>query len=169
MAELGFNIPSLIAYLVNFLILLGVLFLFAYKPVLRALDARSDRIRESLEAADRAREEAATSRTAIEEQVNEARRQGQQMLDQAKEVADRYREEEMARARQEAQDFVNRARSDIQRERDAAVAEVRTNFGDLALTAAERIIRRSLDRQAHQELVAQVLEEGGSLPSGPGG
>ena len=53
MAELGFNIPSLIAYLVNFLILLGVLFLFAYKPVLRALDARSDRIRESLEAADR--------------------------------------------------------------------------------------------------------------------
>ena len=109
------------------------------------------------------------SRTAIEEQVNEARRQGQQMLDQAKEVADRYQEEEMARARQEAQDFIDRARSDIQRERDAAVAEVRTNFGDLALTAAERIIRRSLDRQAHQELVTQVLEEGGSLPSGPRG
>ena len=169
MAELGFNIPSLIAYLVNFIILLGILFLFAYKPVLKALDARSERIRESLEAADRAREDAATSRTAIEEQVNEARRQGQQMLDQAREAADRYREEEMARARQDAQNFVERARDDIQRERDAAVAEVRANFGDLAITAAERVIRRSLDRQAHQELVAQVLEEGDSLSSGPRG
>jgi len=169
MAELGFNIPSLIAYLVNFIILLGILFLFAYKPVLKALDARSERIRESLEAADRARDEAATSRTAIEEQINEARRQGQQMLDQAREAADRYREEEMARARQEAQDFADRARGDIQRERDAAVAEVRANFGDLAITAAERVIRRSLDRQAHQELVAQVLEEGDSLSSRPRG
>lgn len=169
MAELGFNIPSLIAYLVNFIILLGILFLFAYKPVLRALDARSERIRESLEAAQRAQEEAATSRTAIEEQVNEARRQGQQMLDQAREAADRYREEEMARARQEAQDFSDRARTDIQRERDAAVAEVRANFGDLAITAAERVIRRSLDRQAHEELVSQVLEEGDSLSSGPRG
>ena len=169
MAELGFNIPSLIAYLINFIILLGILFLFAYKPVLKALDARSERIRESLEAADRARDEAATSRTAIEDQVNEARRQGQQMLDQAREAADRYREEEMVRARQEAQDFVDRARSDIQRERDAAVAEVRVNFGDLAITAAERVIRRSLDRQANQELVAQVFEEGDAIASGTRG
>ncbi|PKB83147.1 MAG: ATP synthase F0 subunit B [SAR202 cluster bacterium Io17-Chloro-G9] len=169
MTELGVNLPSLIAYLINFVLLLGILSLFVYRPVMRALDQRSDRVRESLEAADRAREEAATSRTAIEEQVNEARREGQRLLEQAREAADRYREEEMVRARQEAQDFVERARTDIQRERDAAVAEVRTNFGDLAITAAERVIRRSLDRQAHQELVAQVLEEGDSLSSGPRG
>ena len=91
------------------------------------------------------------------------------MLDQAREAADRFREEEMGRARQEAQDFVERARIDIQRERDAALAEVRANFGDLAITAAERVIRRSLDRQAHQELVAQVLEEGDALYTGPRG
>jgi len=169
MTQLGVNLPSLVAYLLNFALLLGILSLFVYKPVMRALDQRSDRIRESLEAADRAREEAASSRTAIEEQVNEARREGQRLLEQAREAADRYREEEMGRARQEAQDFVERARTDIQRERDAAVAEVRTNFGDLAITAAERVIRRSLDRQAHQELVAQVLGEGDTLSSGPRG
>ena len=169
MTELGVNLPSLIAYLINFVLLLGILSLFVYKPVMRALDQRSDRIRESLEAADRAREEAATSHAAIEEQVSESRREGQRLLEQAREAADRYREEEMGRARQEAQDFVERARTDIQRERDAAVAEVRTNFGDLAITAAERVIRRSLDRQAHQELVAQVLEEGDSLSSGSKG
>ena len=161
MTDLGINLPSLIAYLINFVALLAILFIFAYKPLLRVLDQRSERIRESLEAADRAREEAASSREAIEEQLTGARREGQRLLDQAREAADRFRGEEMDRARQEAETFVERARTDIQRERDAAIQEVRVNFGDLAITAAERVIRRSLDRRAHEELIAQVLEEGG--------
>jgi F-type H+-transporting ATPase subunit b len=158
--QLGLNLPTLIVYLVNFLILLGVLYVFAYKPLLRAMDQRSGRIRESLAAADRAREEAASSQAAIREQLNEARREGQRLLDQAREAAERYREEEMGRARAEAEAFIERARADIRRERDAAIEEVRTGFGDLAITAAERVIRRSLDRQSHEDLIAQVLEEG---------
>ena len=49
---------------------------------------------------------------------------------------------------------------------DAALDELRASFGDLAITAAERVIRRSLDRQAHEELITQVLEEGESLRRG---
>jgi len=157
--QLGVNLPTLLVYVVNFSILLGVLYFFAYKPLLRAMDQRTTRISESLAAADRARDEAASSRSAIEEQLNESRREGQRLLDQAREAAERYREEEMVRARQEADSFVERARTDILRERDAALDEVRVSFGDLAITAAERVIRRSVDRQAHQELIAQVLEE----------
>lgn len=165
--DLGINGPSLIAYLINFVLLLGILTLFAYKPLLRVLDQRSERIRESLEAADRARDEAASSQQVIEDQLNEARREGQRLLEQAREAASRYQEEQMDQARREAETFVERARSDIQRERDAAVQEVRANFGDLAITAAERVIRRSLDRQAHEELITQVLEEGEQSSGGP--
>ena len=163
MTQLGVNLPSLVAYLLNFALLLGILSLFVYKPVMRALDQRSDRIRESLEAADRARDEAASSRTAIEEQVNEARREGQRLLEQAREAADRYREEERQRAQQEAGLFIERARVDIQRERDNAVDEVRQQFADLAITAAERVIRRSLDSDTHRDLIDQVLEESEQL------
>ena len=163
---LGIHFPSLIIYLINFSSLLGLLYLFAYKPILRIMDQRTDRIRESLAAADQARVEAASSHEAIEEQLNQARREGQRLLDQAREASQRFRDEEMDRARQEAESFVSRARSDIQRERDAAIDEVRANFGDLAITAAERVLRRSLDRQAHRDLVAQVLEEGESLRRG---
>ena len=163
MTELGVNIPSLIAYLVNFLILLGILSVFAYKPLVRLMDQRAERIRESLEAADQARQEAASSREAVEEALNEARQQGQRLLDQTREAAERYRAEEMERARQEAEAFVLRARADIQRERDAAIEEVRSNFGELAITAAERVIGRTLDPQAHEDLIAQVLEEGADL------
>jgi|TARA_B100001167_G_scaffold180098_1_gene136196 F-type H+-transporting ATPase subunit b len=123
------------------------------------MDQRSERIKDSLAAADQAREEAANSQAAIEEQLNEARREGQRLLDQAKEASDRFKEDEMERARQEAAAFVERARADIVRERDAAIIELREGFGDLAITAAERVISRSLDRQAHQDLITEVLEE----------
>ena len=164
--ELGVNLPSLVAYLVNFILLLGILGVFAYKPLMRMLDERTERIRESLEAADLARQEAANAQEAIQEQITEARREGQRIMDQTREAAERFRTEEMEKARQEAEAFVERARADIQRERDTALQEVRASFGDLAITAAERVIRSSLDRQAHEELINQVLEEGESLRRG---
>ena len=78
-------------------------------------------------------------------------------------MAERYRNEEMDRARQEAESFVARAREDIQRERDVAVQEVRGHFADLAISAAERVIERSLDRDTHGDLIARVLDEGDTL------
>ena len=79
--ELGVNLPSLVAYLVNFILLLGILGVFAYKPLMRMLDERTERIRESLEAADLARQEAANAQEAIQEQITEARREGQRIMD----------------------------------------------------------------------------------------
>jgi F-type H+-transporting ATPase subunit b len=134
--------------------------------LMAAMDQRSERIQEGLSAAERAREEAASSQAAIEEQLNEARREGQRLIDQAREASQRFRDSEMERAHQEAEAFAERARGDIQRERDAALEELRASFGDLAITAAERVIRRSLDRQAHDELITQVLEEGESMRRG---
>jgi len=78
-------------------------------------------------------------------------------------LADKYREEERQRARHEAEAFLTRARADIQRERDNAIEEVRGQFADLAITAAERVIRRSLDKDAHKDIIDQVLEESGQL------
>ena len=166
MSALGINAPSLIVFVVNFLLLLGVLYLFAYKPILRVMDRRSNQIRESLEAADRAREEAASSQADTRTQLQEARVEGQRLIEQARQMADRYREEERERVRQESEAALDRAREDIQRERDAAIAEVRSHVADLAVTAAERVIERSLDRDAHQELIDRVLQEGEGLRRG---
>ncbi len=163
---LGIHFPSLAIYLVNFVLVLVLLYLFAYKPILKLMDERAERIRESLEAADLARQEAASSQEAIQEQITEARREGQRIMDQTREAADRFRTEEMDKARQEAEAFVERAKADIARERDTALQEVRASFGDLAITAAERVIRSSLDRTAHESLIAQVLEEGETLRRG---
>ena len=166
MDKLGFNIPSLVVFVVNFLILLGILYLFAYKPLLKLLDQRSERIRESLEAAEQAKQGAAQSQVRIQEQLQEARSEGQRLLDQARELAEKYRAEEMGKARQEAEIFIARVRQDIQRERDGAIEEVKANFARLAILAAERVISRSLNDEAHRELIGRVLEEGQQLREG---
>lgn len=162
-AALGFDLPSLIVYLVNFTILLVVLYLFAYKPVLRIMDQRSDRIREGLETAERVRQEAAVQQEEMEKRFEEGRQEGQALLAQAREMADRYREEEREKARQEAEAFVARARDDIQRERDEAIDQVRRHFAELAILAAEKVIERSLDESSHRDIIEKVLEESPSI------
>ena len=67
MEDLGINIPSLVVFLVNFSLVLGVLYLFAFKPVLRVLDQRSETIRNSLTAADQVKKDASDSETKIQE------------------------------------------------------------------------------------------------------
>ena len=73
MDALGFNLPSLVVFLVNFSLLLVLLYMFAYKPVLKMLDDRSSKIKESLDAADKAREEAAQSEHRNQENLQEGR------------------------------------------------------------------------------------------------
>ena len=116
--------------------------------------------RESLEASERAREEAAKSQEEMQQQLEESRAEGQQLIAQARDVADRFREEELAKAREEISAQRSRAEADIQRERDAAVEDIRREFAGLAVTAAERVVRRSLDDDGHEELIEQVLREG---------
>ena len=159
MADLGFHWPSLVVYLVNFVLLLGILYAVGYKPILRMLDQRSERIRESVEAVERVRQEAATQQEELEKRLDEGREEGQAVLAQAREMAEKYRVEEREKARQEAEAFIARARNDIQKERDEAIDQVRRHFAELAILAAERVIERSLDESAHRDIIEKVLEE----------
>ena len=167
MEAIGINVTGLITQLVSFIILLGILTALLYRPLLRVLDERSERIRESLEASERAREEAAQSQEETQRQIEAAREEGQRMIAQAREVADRFREEETAKAREEIAAERARAEANIQRERDAAIEDLRREFAGLAIVAAERVIRRSLDESDHSELIDQVLEEGAQRNRNP--
>jgi len=62
-------------------------------------------------------------------------------------------------ARQEAESLITRARMEIQRERDEAIDELRKEFADLTILAAEKVIDRSLDKEAHRQIIDKVLEE----------
>ena len=163
MEALGINLAGLITQLVSFVILFAVLYKLLYKPILRILDQRSERIRESLEAAQSARDDAARSQEAMQQQLEVARGEGQELIAQSRQVAERFREEELAKAREEIAAQMARAQVNIQRERDAAIEELRREFAGLALDAAERVIERSLDEPTHRELIERVLEESSQI------
>jgi F-type H+-transporting ATPase subunit b len=98
----------------------------------------------------------------VQAQLEAARAEGQQFIASAREVAGRFREEETAKVRQEIEAERSRATANIQRERDTAIEQLRSEFADLAITAAERVVERSLDQQAHQDIIDRVLEESDS-------
>jgi len=157
--ELGIHLPSLLIYLVNFGLLLALLYMFAYKPILRMLDQRSATIKDSLDQAEKARLQAARAEEEIKAQLQEARRQGQAIVSQAAQMGDKVKEEARAEARREAQGLIQRARGEIETERVEMVDQLRKEFAGLAIRAAEKVINRSLDKQAHRRLIEEVLEE----------
>ncbi|MEE8473079.1 MAG: F0F1 ATP synthase subunit B [Dehalococcoidia bacterium] len=165
--KLGIAWPSLLAQVVNFLILLTLLYLVAYKPILRMLDNRSQRIKESMDQAKETQERYAQAEVEVRAQLDQSRQEGQALINQASQMGERVREEARQEARQEAETLVNRARDEIARERETAIDELRSEFADLAISAAEKVINRSLDKEAHRKLIEEVLEESTS-PKGEG-
>ena len=158
MEALGFHWPSLIAYLLNFTILLIVLTKFAYKPILKILDERSSNIKDSLELADKVREESAQQQAQLDDQLVEARKQGQSIIEDARSAAEKLSDQEREKSKKEAEEFLVKAKNDIERERNSAMDELRSNFGGLAVSAAEQIIQRSLDENTHKDIIDNVLE-----------
>ena len=160
---LGLDLQSFLVYLLNFAVLSVILYFFAYKRILGVLDARSAKIKDALEEADRVRLNAQEQQAQMQRTLDEGRQEGQKVLQEARDAAERYREQQQAQARVQAEELLQRARTEIQTERDAAVEQVRSQFAGLAVTAAERIIRRSLDEATHRDLIDAVLAEGETM------
>ena len=156
---LGINLPGLLAQIIGFAILLGVMRAIAYKPVLKMMDQRSERIREGLEAADKMKEQAAQADVTVQKRLEEARQEGQALIGQAQQIANRIQEDARQQAQAEGESLLVRARNEIALERDEAIAQIRREFADITIAAAEKVIGQSLDKRAHERLIDEVLAQ----------
>jgi F-type H+-transporting ATPase subunit b len=156
---LGLNLPQLIAQIVNFFVLLFILRLVAYKPILKMLDERKQRIAEGLNAAEIARAEAAAAQANIQGQLDAARKEGQEIVANAQGISTRIQADAREQSSKDREAALERARVEIQQERDRAIASLRSEFADITVSAAEKVINQSLDRQAHQRVIDETLTE----------
>ncbi len=156
---LGLNLPQLIAQVANFFVLLVILRLTLYKPILKMLDERKQKIAEGLNAAEIARAEAASAQANIQAQLEAARRDGQEIVANAQNIATRIQADAREQAARDREAALERARNEIQLERDRAIAELRAEFAGITVAAAEKVINQSLDRQAHQRIIDETLAE----------
>jgi F-type H+-transporting ATPase subunit b len=161
-ATLGLNWPGFLWHLVNFIVLFFILQRFLFPPVLKMLDERQARIRESMERAEALKEESARAAETVKAQLDEARREGQNIINQATQIGERIKAEQQTQAQTEYEAILKRAQEDAARERERAFAELRTQVADLAVMAAERIIERNLDVNTQRKLVDEFLAEAGA-------
>ncbi len=163
LAGLGISLPTLLAQIVNFAILFGLLYLVAYKPIMRMLDERSGKIEESMEQTELIKEQAERAEEESKKRIEEASKEGQEIITRAARMGEETRQEAEQKARQEAETLITRARTEIHRERDEAIDELREEFADLTILAAEKVIDCSLDKKAHRQVIDKVLEESKTL------
>ena len=156
---LGVDWTLLLFQVINFLILLFLLHRILYRPLLRIMAQRSQRIRDDLDEAQRQRQEAVKDREEYQRQLNQVRDEARGILEEASTVAEGIREQAILHAEEQQARVLQRAREEIQRERDHAIAELRREVASLAIQTASQVIRRNLDTPEQQRLVDEVLAE----------
>jgi len=150
---------TLIAQLLIFLVMLGVLYRFAWGPLLKILNERRERIQQGVEATERAKRELEEAERERQAKLEEARREAQAILDRIAKQGEDLRKELETKAREQADALIARARAEIGQEREKAVQDLRSQVADLAVMAAGRIIGESLDAKKHRELIERTIEE----------
>lgn len=162
MGSLGINGWNLIVQLIAFILFIWLLWRYALGPIVRVLDQRQERIRESMEAAQRMQQELAATAARNEEVLAEARREAQQIVANAREAGDAS----IARAREaanaQAEEYLTRAESSLRQETAQARQQLRQEIADLAVTAAGKIVRKELDPAAQSRLIEETLAEAGT-------
>ena len=160
---LGISWQGLLGQIINFVLLLVLLYFIGYKPIRKMLDERSKRIKEGIDQAELAKEAAVRAEEEVQRRLDEARKDGQLILAQAAEIGERLKAEAREEARREAEALIVRARAEIGMERDEAIDRLRQEFADLAILAAEKVIKETLDKERHRRLIEEVLEESSTL------
>lgn len=159
MSGLGIRLPDLIFQIIAFLLLLWVLNRYAFKPILKVLDDRAAKVRESLEAAERARADVVQAEQRSFEELQTARVQAQEIVARAREQSEQTIAQSRAAAREEAEKVKASFEQQMAAEQERTRAELRTEVVDLAILAASRVIRRSLDAEQHRQLIEETLRE----------
>lgn len=162
---LGVDPILLIAYVINFIILLVLLRLFLYRPILNMLAERRQKIQESLEQADKVRQEAEIQQAEFQRELEEARKTSQEAAARAAQETEKMREAILADARREAEQIRDQAHQQIEVERQQAMAELQRQVVDLAVDLSRKVLGQTVmvDEPAQRRLIQQFLQEAGDL------
>jgi F-type H+-transporting ATPase subunit b len=155
--RLGINGGYLLAQIINFLVLFAFLAIVAWRPLIRMLEQRRERIARGLEDARAAEQARANAERDAQKLIEQRRAEAGKLLDEA-----RSRGEEQARAildeaHRDADAIRSKARQDAEEERNALLGEVRTQVAQLAIAAAERVIGQSIDQGKAQSIIADFF------------
>lgn len=150
---------TLIAQIINFLILVALLAKFAYKPLMQTLADRQNRIASDLETAEKQRQDAEQIKRELQEQMAQARTQAQAIMEKAVKQAELTQQQMLEEARAEIDREKKQAREEITREREKALADIRNEVVALSMAAATKIVAKNMDTETNAKLVSDFIDK----------
>ncbi len=163
MAEaLGVNLIQFVFYLINFLILVGLLTKFLYKPFLNLMDTRKQSIRDALDNAELTNRRADEKMENYNRQIAKVEEEGREIIKQAKIQAESQAADIIEDAHAKADSMIVSAEKQIERERQKALADMKQQVAVLALLAAEKIVERSIGQVGQDQIVDEIIEQAGT-------
>lgn len=159
MKELGLDLGLLISQAVNFGLLVLLLNILLYRPVLRKLEERANRIKKGTENAACAEKTVQEAEQHYKEEIERAEHEVREIIENATRAGEQQRQEILAKARQEAHELILRAQQRAQRETQGGQIALHQQIVDLALSAASRLIGENMDEEKHHQLVERFLSE----------
>ena len=145
--------------ILTFLVLLGLLAKFAWRPLLEALERRQATIARSLEDAQRARQELERLQRESAQVMQQARAEAEAVISRSRSDAEALREELKQKSRAEAAAIVKNAERQIQMETARAVQQIRGEAVDLSVAIASKILRRQVSKEDHEGLIEDTLKQ----------
>lgn len=142
---------------ITFIIFAFILHKTALKPLLTSITNREDTVRNDIEEAKKAREEAEELLITHKKMIAQADAEGQRVLNEAQELAKKAREEIVEKARQEATKVIEKARQEIEKQRDDAIKSLKEEVVDLAIGAAEKILTQAIDKDTNKKVVDDYI------------
>ena len=159
--------PGLMIWtVISFTILLVLLWKVAYKPITRALKKREDSIRDSLEEAKNTRESAEALLNDYKNQLAQAREEAHKILSEGKTLGENIKKEIIQKAHDESNQIVKRAQEEIEFQKEKALMELKERIADLSITAASKVIEKSLDKKDHEQLLEEYISKVGEMYEG---
>jgi F-type H+-transporting ATPase subunit b len=151
--------------ILTFLVLVALLARFAWRPLLEALERRQATIAQSLDDAQRARQELERLQRESVQMMAAARNEAEAIIARSRSDAEALREELKQKARSEAATIVKNAERQIQLETARAIQQIRHEAVDLSVAIASKILRRQVSREDNEALIQEALKQAESQPS----
>ncbi len=151
----GLMIWTLVCFAITFFVLRR----YAFGPIQKAIDERRERIRQSLDEADRARDEA---RNLLEEHrklIGKAKADAEEILAEARRVADSQRDRVREETEADRQRRLDETKRQIEAETQRALEQIRTEVAELTLVATSKVTGKVLDRDDHRRLIEDAIGE----------
>ncbi len=148
-----------LAVFLAFVLLLIVVFYFAYKPVKKLIKKRADYVEEKLRNAEQSEKEAAEKVEEAQLELKKSRQEALVIVEQAKVDADKERQKIHAKAKEEADQEVMRAKQEIEQEIEKSKDEIHSQIVDVAFDASKKVLSREVNQKDNEKLINEFISD----------